>query len=409
MYNIPIMRKLLILLLVLLLASCSSTAAKKKADQPVNTTKGEKIQDSTDPKPGDVKLIDGVEFIYARNRQYMLTPYEPEYIWIRKDQYSPGLFESLAGKIGGTSKKEREELEKRMAKLEEDLKKKSSSPQVQHAPQAYFLPGALPAASLPVITFTYPSPKMKRRVLVLPFTDQTNYKDEHLDALATKRLASRLENTGAIICVDPGTVEIKGDVTSSAFMRQLNEIYGIQALIKGSLSDVYTSTSKIEGRNDRETSFALSKISLDVHDTETGKLLRHLTGRNPIFLTREQGDMSSEKAKVKAIDLAIELIADDLLKSILSLDWHARIASLEKERIFINAGRLSGLEKGDLLEVYSPGEQVIDKATNKPLGRTKGDFKGELEVSEVFGVDASWAKARKGGSFSPTDLVYYKK
>ncbi len=102
--------------------------------------------------------------------------------------------------------------------------------------------------------------------------------------------------------------------------------------------------------------------------------------------------MSPEKAKVKAIDLAIELIADDLLSSLLSLDWHARIASVEPDRVFLNAGRLSGLEKGDVLEVYSPGTEIIDKTTNLPLGRIKGTYKGILEVVEDFGVDASWAK-----------------
>ena len=137
-------------------------------------------------------------------------------------------------------------------------------------------------------------------------------------------------------------------------------------------------------------------------------MLRQLSARNPFFLSRENGDMSSEKAKVKAIDLAIELIADDLLSSLLSLDWHARIASVEADRVFLNAGRLSGLEKGDMLEVYSPGTQVIDKTTNLPLGRTKGSYKGDIEVVEVFGVDASWAKITKAASFAPTDLVYLK-
>jgi hypothetical protein len=118
--------------------------------------------------------------------------------------------------------------------------------------------------------------------------------------------------------------------------------------------------------------------------------------------------MSSEKAKVKAVDLAIELIADDLLRKLLSLDWHARIASVETDKVFLNAGRLSGLQKGDVLEVYSPGMQVIDKTTNLPLGRTKGNYKGDIEVVEVFGVDASWAKITKPASFAPTDLVYLK-
>ena len=179
-------------------------------------------------------------------------------------------------------------------------------------------------------------------------------------------------------------------------MKSLYDLYGIEAVVKGTLSDVYTSTSKMDGRDDKEVSFALSKISLDVYNTETGKILRQLTARNPFFLSRENGDMSPEKAKVKAIDLAIELIADDLLKSLLNLDWHARIASVEDDKVFLNAGRLSGLEKGDVLEVYAPGTQVIDKATSLALGRTRGAYKGDIEVVEVFGVDASWAKAGRG-------------
>jgi hypothetical protein len=119
--------------------------------------------------------------------------------------------------------------------------------------------------------------------------------------------------------------------------------------------------------------------------------------------------MSSEKAKIKAIDLSIEIIAEDLLRSILFLDWHARIASIEEGKIYINAGRLSGLEKGGILEVYSPGEQVVDSKTKTPLGKIKGNYKGELEVFELFGVDACWAKAKKGSNFSATDLVYLKK
>jgi hypothetical protein len=119
--------------------------------------------------------------------------------------------------------------------------------------------------------------------------------------------------------------------------------------------------------------------------------------------------MSPEKAKVRAIDLAIELVAADLLKSLLNLDWHARIATIENNKIFLTAGRLSGLEKGDILEVYAPGAQIVDKTTKTPLGRAKGPYKGEIEVIETFGVDASWAKADKVSSFAPTDLVYLKK
>lgn len=388
---------------------------KKKDDASTTATKstqakGEKVEkaETGTPKPGDIKVIDGVEYIYARNRRYMLTPYESEYVWIRKDHYSTGIGENLFSG-GASAKKDRDEMEKRLAKLEEELKKKGIAPQMVYPMQMGSLPlgmGFMPG--LAMVTFNYPSPKMKRKVVVLPVSDTTNYKEEHLGELATKRLISRLENTGTIICIDPNTTDIKGILTDSSNLKVLNEIFGVVAVLKASLSDVYTSTSKIEGKQQQETSFAMSKLSVDVYNTDTGTLLKQLSGRNPVFLSREGGDMSSEKAKMKSIDLTIEMIADDLLKAVLTLDWHARIASIEEGKVYLNAGRLSGLEKGGVLEVYSPGEQVLDSKTKAPLGRKKGDFKGELEVVELFGVDASWAKPKKGTSFSPTDLVYVK-
>jgi hypothetical protein len=409
------MKKIILIFLALSLVSCANPFASKK-DSGGGTTspdskqaqaqKTTRVGEET-PQPGDIKVIDGIEYIYARNRRYMFTPYEPEYIWIRKDQYSPRMGENLLAKEAST--KEQKELEKRLAKIEEEMKKKGLPPQMAYPSQmAYLPPGMGYMTPLPLITFNYPSPKMKRRVIVLPITDQTNYKDEQLGELATKRLISRLENSGTIICVDPNSVNLKGSLTDSQSLKVLNETYGIQAVLKGTLADVFTSTSKIEGKDDRETSFAVSKITIDIFNTDTGAMMKQLSGRNPVFLSREKGDLSSEKAKIRAVDLSIEIIADDLLKTVLSLDWHARIASIDKEKVYINAGRLSGLEKGGIIEVYSPGEEVIDPRTKMPMGRTKGGYKGELEVVELFGVDASWAKIKKGSNFSATDFVYLK-
>ncbi|MBP8626342.1 MAG: hypothetical protein KBI10_06595 [Syntrophorhabdales bacterium] len=399
---------LLFIFIGVCLISCSSSPTKKQTKDADTKQKAQKVEriEEAEPKPGDIKVIDGVDYIYARNRRYMLNPYEPEYVWIRRDQYTPGVGESILS--SGT--KEKAEIDKRIAKLEEELKKKNIAPQMAYPAQLGMLPtgmGYFPA--LTMISFNYPSPKMKRRVIVLPIADQTNYKEEHLGELATRRLISRLEGTGAIVCVDPNIINLSGSLTTPESMKVLNELYGVQAIIKGVLSDIYTSSTKIEGKDDKETSFAISRISVEIYNTETGIILKQLAGRNPVFLTKEKGDLSSEKAKIKAIDLSIEVIAEDLLKAILSLDWHARIASIENGKIYINAGRLSGLEKGDTLEVYSPGEQVVDSKTQTPLGKIKGSFKGEIEVSELFGVDASWAKIKKGGNFSPTDLVYLKK
>lgn len=410
------MNKIIIILLALCFVSCSYMPFGTKKDEDPSTrdqaaqkksTRGSQAEEVKDPEPGDIKVIDGVEYIYARNRKYMLTPYEPQYVWIRKDQYAPGIGEALSFDFAGSGKKERDELEKRIAKLEEDLKKKGIQPQMAYPTQMGYIPiglGYMPG----IVTFDYPSPKMKRRIIVLPFADKTNYKNEGLGELATKRLISRLENTGTIICIDPNTLNIKGSYGDPSNMKTMQDIFGIQAVLKGTLSDVYISSSRMEGTDEKEMSFAMSRLSVDILNTETAQMMKQLSGRNPISLSREKGDFSSERAKIKAIDLAIEMIAEDILKTVLSMDWHSRIASIEGSKVYINAGRLSGLETGRILEVYAPGEQVIDPRTKQPMGRKRGIFKGELEVVELFGVDASWAKINKGGGFSSTDLVYVR-
>jgi hypothetical protein len=415
-YNHKMKKLIIIILSVLFLLSCSYLPFTKKKDEITKTDqkkpaqkKVTDIEEVKEPKPGDIKVVDGVEYIYARNRKWNLIPNEPENVWIRKDQYSPGIIQSMISEAVAPTKKERTAMEERIAKLEEELKKRNLAPQMGYPVQTSSLPmgiGYMPGTT--PITFDYPSPRMKRRVLVLPADDQTNYKSEQLGELATRRLITRLESTGVIICVDPTTTNIQGSFTDPANIKILNEVFGVQAVLKSALSDVYTTTTRIEGKDQNEASFAMSKLSIEVYNTDTGLMLKQLAGRNPLSLSRERGELSPEKAKIKAIDLAIEMIADDLLRVVLSLDWHARIASIDAEKVYINAGRLSGLEKGRVLEVYTEGDKIIDSKTKAPLGTTKGKYKGELEVVELFGVDASWTKSKKGDSFSPTDIVYVK-
>lgn len=84
--------------------------------------KGQKVEKA--PQQGDVKLVDGVEYIYARNLKFNSAPYEPEFEWVRKDHYSPGLSEKL-GKESG-EKDNLAALRKRIEKLEEELRKQEN-------------------------------------------------------------------------------------------------------------------------------------------------------------------------------------------------------------------------------------------------------------------------------------------
>ncbi len=85
--NISWLFKALILLPVPLLLSCSTLISENRSmDSAVKTERGEKTREGT-PKPGDTKIVNGVEFIYEINPRFGSDPYEPQCTWFRKDQY----------------------------------------------------------------------------------------------------------------------------------------------------------------------------------------------------------------------------------------------------------------------------------------------------------------------------------
>lgn len=75
------------------------------------------------PEPGDLKMVDNVEYIYGKNRRFRSLPGEPEYVWVRKDQYGPRPFDSLKEALSRPPAEweEIEKLERRISMLEAEI------------------------------------------------------------------------------------------------------------------------------------------------------------------------------------------------------------------------------------------------------------------------------------------------
>jgi len=78
------------------------------------------------PQPGDLKTVEGVEYIYGKNVRWPTMPGEPEYVWVRKDQYGSRAFDSLRDALA--DKKEMEELTGRIERLEREIKRLDNAP-----------------------------------------------------------------------------------------------------------------------------------------------------------------------------------------------------------------------------------------------------------------------------------------
>ena len=245
-------------------------------------------------------------------------------------------------------------------------------------------------------------PDLKKKVVIAHFDDRTTQGDEVFgDWMAEKFIKEVGQKSQQILFVDYQTVkeflEKKGfvltDLETPKVLHLLNEVFGIHALVVGQLSGPYIFTTKTAKDQDA-TASAIIKIEMRIVDTFSGKTFKNLSANNSILPTKEKGSFSEEKAKMKAIDLTITELSRSLSRELDGLDWFCRVAKVEGEEIYINAGRLTGLKVGDVMEVFrpkGPGEQ--------------GEVKGKIQIAAWFGIDASIGQMIQGNKPDTDDIL----
>jgi hypothetical protein len=106
-----------------------------------------------------------------------------------------------------------------------------------------------------------------------------------------------------------------------------------------------------------------------------------------------------------ALRNGMHAFAQDAVRALEKISWEGRIAKISNGRVYINAGRSTGLNIGDILKVMTPGEDVYDPVTGAYMGRGAGQPKGTLEIVDYLGGDASIAAIHSGGNFVESDAV----
>jgi hypothetical protein len=246
------------------------------------------------------------------------------------------------------------------------------------------------------------SSDLKKKVLIPYFDDRIGEGEEVWgDWVAEKLMKEVNRRSLQILFTDYRMVrEFLGrkefdlkDLQTPKALQDLNEIFGVHALVVGQLSGPYVFSTKTT--KDREgTASAIIKIDAKLVDTFSGKTLKNLSASNPIVAAKETGTFSEEKAKVKAVDLAIATLGRSLAKELDGMDWFCRIAKVEGENVYMNAGKLTGLKVGDVMEVFRPGGSG-----------ERGEVKGKIQISAFFGIDASMGRLIQGKNLDVNDIL----
>jgi hypothetical protein len=327
----------------------------------------------------EVVIIDREEYVKVLNPQASAGGNQPKYLYISMNEY----------------------LSKREIYTTPPIRKEETKKELPIAPTRPS-PSETEKEVYLVSSSKSATPELKKKVVITHFDDQTPYADEMFGDWVSERLIKEVNRRSQrILFVDYEMVreflEQRGialsDLETPKVLQLLNEVFGIHALIVGQLKGPYVFTTK--GEKDQEgTASAIIKIEMKLMNTFSGKTLKTLSANNPIIATKERGSFSEEKAKVKAIDITIADLSRSLSKELDDVDWFCRIAKVEGEEVYINAGRLTGLKVGDVMEVFRPGG----------YGERR-EVKGEIQISACFGIDASMGRLIHGEKPDVNDIL----
>ncbi len=124
------------------------------------------------------------------------------------------------------------------------------------------------------------------------------------------------------------------------------------------------------------------EVSCQILDSRTGEIKTTITAKKG-FSSRER--MVNGRHRVPSAGRFATLaegvaakIADQLVETVFPI----RIITIKEETLYLNRGKDGGLHTGDILNVYSPGETLVDPDTGEKLGTTE-EYVGRIKVSRV--------------------------
>ncbi|MBY0385178.1 hypothetical protein K2X05_08475, partial [bacterium] len=119
-------------------------------------------------------------------------------------------------------------------------------------------------------------------------------------------------------------------------------------------------------------------------------------------------DMKDDPTAVRfVVETAFEKTIPALFATLKRFSWEGRVALVKGERVYLNAGRVSGLQIGDLLRIVEQQEEVFDPETSRSIGSVRGRMKGTVEVISYFGNDGAVGQVHSGSGFKENDLVEF--
>jgi hypothetical protein len=290
-------------------------------------------------------------------------------------------------------KAKQEETDQRLAKLEEKVQvQQTTETQEQAGGTRSAVAGPAPAADVPQESQPEQGFRFKVAMIFLPevYGSASDKKEELFEA-ATGQFASH----PWFLLVDPEETEgilVQQELAvSERNMAQIGRTLGVYPAAR---LVVFVDRLALEPRSN----IVEGRLGYTLVDGFSG---RTITQGEEIASIESGASGSEELLRVLMARTAL-----DLEKRAVKYGWSSRVAMVEGNRVFLSAGKASGLKPGDIFAVYGPGREIIHPIAKVSMGFQQGPYRGKVKVLNLFGGDAAEATVVSGsGKIEVNDVV----
>lgn len=259
----------------------------------------------------------------------------------------------------------------------------------------------------------------KQRLVILPFLDDNKERTQSLRDQDREEFIRQLNKTQQMVIVDSKDFDsknltAKNDYNMTEIAKEASKL-GASAVLEGKVLDIKVKNASDEVGVFRtlKTKFEC-KVRVRIFAARTAKEIYNVTKSVTVEESNVRVAESTDADRFLKSNPAIiaNLITESfidfnpaIIETMGKLNWEGRIAVINGDRVYLNVGRISGLNIGDILKVTEEGDEVFDPQTGSYIGKVTGRIKGTLEVVSYFGQDGAIAIVHSGAGFKENDRV----
>lgn len=261
----------------------------------------------------------------------------------------------------------------------------------------------------------------KKRIVVLPFLDKKSERSEAVLKNAENEFINQMNKTDEVVALDSSTLKLdfskftqNNDYDIKAIAKE-SQNAGVSALLQGKVIDVrfknfnevtqdkknkvaefeiVVEVKMISVRSEQELFHTVKTVTIKEENTQ---LPENITSE---FFFKQNPDLTELLIKDAFVDFTQKII-----ESLQQVMWEGRIAALQGEKIYLNVGKISGVQVGDILKVVEDGNEIYDPEIGYHIGKVPGRVKGTLEIVNYFGQDGAVSVIHSGAGFKENDRV----